>query len=265
MKGKNESDRSVGSEDALPAKVLRTVVGGNRPEEPKNIDGDVAAAMTAGTSETGAHITFWQSFIQPEVPPSMVEVVPTGMPSPRMTEHFPTSGSPHPAAADWDELSALAAGDDSTIKQLVNEEWAGPSATDMAKAVSPYQTWLSDAADMAKKVAEPAQTAAAAYEEARSATVGWATVQQNKEMLAKMVSENVIGTNSHHIKEAEDRLSEMFNMPLPIEYLGGGDQESSQASHDAALSHQAKHDDAPASHQENAGKKAPDITASRRR
>jgi hypothetical protein len=253
VKGKNESDLSLGSEDALPAKVLRTVVGGNRPEEPKNVDVDIAAAMTAGTSEAGDHGTFWQSLIPPEVRQCSVE-----------------RGPLHTAAVERDALAderaTSAAGYKSIVDPLVDERWAGASSTAMLAAIAPYTSWMNAAGDQAMKAAEQAQAAVAAYEKAYLATVDPTTVQQSREMLVKAVSDNLFGYNANLIKETEDRLNEMFNMPLPIDYsLGGSDQEPAQAPHDAALSHQAKDDDAPPSHQETAGKEAPDITASRRR
>ncbi len=51
MKLDKTSERAVGKRTELSPEVLRGIVGGTRPDEKKGLDGDMAAAMTAGMND----------------------------------------------------------------------------------------------------------------------------------------------------------------------------------------------------------------------
>ncbi|MCV7382749.1 PPE family protein [Mycolicibacter longobardus] len=118
------------------------------------------------------------------------------------------------AAATWNalaaELTATAAGYESVISTLTDEEWRGPAATAMAAAARPYIAWLNTTASAAEHAASQASASAAAYEAAFAMTVPPPVVAANRTQLAALVATNLLGVNTAAIAAVEAQYAEMW-------------------------------------------------------
>jgi PPE-repeat protein len=118
------------------------------------------------------------------------------------------------AATAWNtlaaELSSTAAGYESVIAELTEEQWLGPAAASMSAAVQPYVSWLTVTAAHAQHAASQATASAAAFETAFAMTVPPPVVAANRTQLAALVATNVMGVNTPAIMAAEALYAEMW-------------------------------------------------------
>jgi PPE-repeat protein len=118
------------------------------------------------------------------------------------------------AASAWNslaaELSSAAADYDTVVTRLASEEWLGSSSASMASAVQPYVQWMSNTSAQAETAATQARAAAAAYEQAFSATVPPPLIAANRAELTQALQTNVLGQNSNIIAQLEAQYSEFW-------------------------------------------------------
>jgi PPE-repeat protein len=103
------------------------------------------------------------------------------------------------AAASWATLAAelhSMGNAYSSILSTLEATWRGPSAVQMAVAVTPYAAWLYRTATLAAQTATAATGAVDAYEEALAGTVPPAVVAVNRSELASLVAANTFGQNT---------------------------------------------------------------------
>ncbi|HVQ98624.1 MAG TPA: PPE family protein, partial [Mycobacterium sp.] len=132
------------------------------------------------------------------------------------------SSSLQAAASAWNslaaELSSAAADYDTVVTRLASEEWLGPSSTAMASAVQPYVQWMGNTAAQAETAATQARAAAAAYEQAFSATVPPPLIAANRAELAQATQTNVLGQNSSIIAQLESQYNEFWAQDAAMMY-----------------------------------------------
>ncbi len=130
------------------------------------------------------------------------------------------------AASSWNaiaaELSSAATAYDTVVTRLASEEWLGPASTQMASAVSPYVSWMSNTAAQAEQSAVQARSAAAAYEQAFAATVPPPLIATNRATLTQALQTNVLGQNSSLIAQLEAQYSEMWAQDASAMYQYAG-------------------------------------------
>lgn len=126
----------------------------------------------------------------------------------------PGSGPMMAAAGAWDalaaELGTAASGYGSVVSELTSAPWVGPSSRAMMAAVTPYVSWLSDAAGQAEDTANQARGAAAAYETAFMGTVPPPVIVANRVLLATLIATNFLGINTPAIMATEAQYMEMW-------------------------------------------------------
>ncbi|BCO35981.1 PPE family protein [Mycobacterium heckeshornense] len=118
------------------------------------------------------------------------------------------------AAVAWDglaaELRSAAQSYGSTVSELTNGPWLGPSSATMAAAAAPYITWMGSTAGQAEETASHIKAAAAAYEAAFAATVPPPVIAANRAQLQALVATNFFGQNSPAIAATEAQYGEMW-------------------------------------------------------
>lgn len=118
------------------------------------------------------------------------------------------------AAQAWDsladELHITISGYQSTVSELTEGAWSGPSAAAMRTAAESYVEWLSATAARAEQTAAQAWTAVAAYEAAFAATVPPPEIAANRSLLAALVATNFLGQNTPAIAATEALYAEMW-------------------------------------------------------
>lgn len=118
------------------------------------------------------------------------------------------------AAEAWDalafELGSAAAGYGSTITELTNAPWLGPTSLAMAAAVAPYVEWMRTTAAEAEQTAIQARAAVAAYEAAFAMTVPPPVVAANRALLMALIATNFFGQNTGAIMATEALYAEMW-------------------------------------------------------
>lgn len=126
----------------------------------------------------------------------------------------PGAGPMLAAAQAWDsladELHITISGYQSTVSELTEGAWSGPSAAAMRTAAASYVEWLSATAARAEQTAAQAWTAVAAYEAAFAATVPPPEVAANRSLLAALVATNFLGQNTPAIAATEALYAEMW-------------------------------------------------------
>lgn len=126
----------------------------------------------------------------------------------------PGAGSMQAAAMGWDrlaaELSSSAASCHAVISGLTEEIWQGPASAAMAFAAVRYATWMTMTAEQARRAADQARAAAAAFQRAYATTVPPAVIAANRAMLTKLVATNILGQNSVMIAANEAQYSRMW-------------------------------------------------------
>lgn len=126
------------------------------------------------------------------------------------------------AAAAWDslaaELNAAANSYQAVVTELTAGPWLGPASVSMSAAAAPYVAWLRATAAQAEDTYARAESAAAAYQAAFSATVPPAMVAANRAQLATLVATNVFGRNAAAIAATEAQYGQMWAQDLAAMY-----------------------------------------------
>jgi PPE-repeat protein len=126
----------------------------------------------------------------------------------------PGSTSLQTAASAWNglaaELQSAARGYQTVITQLSSDGWTGPTSAHMASAVQPYVTWMQETAAQAEQAATQARTAAAAYEQAFTATVPPPLIAANRAETAAATQANVFGQYTPLIAQLEAQYGQMW-------------------------------------------------------
>ncbi|CAM3307151.1 hypothetical protein BST27_00715 [Mycobacterium intermedium] len=126
----------------------------------------------------------------------------------------PGAGPMLAAAQAWDsladELRVTIAGYQSTVFELTEGAWSGPSSAAMGAAAGSYVEWLSATAARAEQTAAQAWAAVAAYEAAFAATVPPPEIAANRSLLAALVATNFLGQNTPAIAATEALYAEMW-------------------------------------------------------
>ena len=126
----------------------------------------------------------------------------------------PGAGPMMAAATAWNtlatELSSTAAGYESVITELTDEQWLGPASASMVAAVQPYVAWLEVTAGHAQHAAAQAMASAAAFETAFAAMVPPPVIAANRAQLATLVATNLLGMNTPAIMATEAHYAAMW-------------------------------------------------------
>ncbi|OBK15863.1 PPE family protein [Mycobacterium asiaticum] len=130
------------------------------------------------------------------------------------------------AAAAWSglaaDLQAAASGHRAVVTELTSGPWLGPSSASLLAAVTPFITWLDDAAVEAEQTASQAFAAVAAYEAAFGATVPPPAIEANRALLAMLVATNFLGQNTPAIAATEAQYAEFWAQDAAAMYAYAG-------------------------------------------
>lgn len=116
------------------------------------------------------------------------------------------------------EISSALTSCETTITQLVDEEWMGPASVSMTAATKPYLAWLTDTATKAEQAATQATAAAAAFEAAHAATPPPAVIAANRAQQKQLVATNVVGQNSAAIMASDAQYFQMWAQATDVMY-----------------------------------------------
>ncbi|WP_412178173.1 PPE family protein [Mycolicibacter heraklionensis] len=116
------------------------------------------------------------------------------------------------------EISSALTSCETTITQLVDEEWMGPASASMTAATKPYLAWMADTAAKAEEAATQATAAAAAFEAAHAATPPPAVIAANRAQQKQLVATNVVGQNSAAIMASDAQYFEMWAQATDVMY-----------------------------------------------
>ncbi|WP_409428578.1 PPE family protein [Mycobacterium sp. SMC-11] len=116
------------------------------------------------------------------------------------------------------EISSALTSYETTITQLVDEEWMGPASASMSAATKPYLAWMADTAAKAEEAATQATSAAAAFEAAHAATPPPAVIAANRAQQKQLVATNVVGQNSAAIMASDAQYFEMWAQATDVMY-----------------------------------------------
>lgn len=116
------------------------------------------------------------------------------------------------------EITSALTSYETTISQLVDEEWMGPASASMTAAAKPYLAWLTDTAGKAEQAATQASAAAAAFETAHAATPPPAVIATNRAQHAQLVATNALGQNIAAIIANETHYLEMWAQAAGVMY-----------------------------------------------
>src|SRR5579884_3739119 len=137
------------------------------------------------------------------------------------------------AAVAWDglaaELRSAAQSYGSTVSELTNGPWLGPSSATMAAAAAPYITWMGSTAGQAEETASHIKAAAAAYEAAFAATVPPPVIAANRAQLQALAATNFFGQNSPAIAATEAQYGEMWAQDAAAMYGYAGASSAASA------------------------------------
>ncbi|HEU0190037.1 MAG TPA: PPE family protein [Mycobacterium sp.] len=126
------------------------------------------------------------------------------------------------AASAWralaGEITSALTSYETTISQLVDEEWTGPASASMAAAAKPYLSWMTHTAATAEQAANQATTAAAAFETAHAATPPPAVIAANRIQHAHLVATNTVGQNIAAIMANEAQYQQMWAKAAGVMY-----------------------------------------------
>jgi PPE-repeat protein len=118
------------------------------------------------------------------------------------------------AATAWEnlaaELQSTATAYSSVLSNLTAGPWVGPSSLAMAAAAAPYVAWMQQTAAQATQTAAQATQAVAAYETAFAAHVPPPLIAANRELLAELMTTNILGQNTAAIAATEAQYGEMW-------------------------------------------------------
>jgi PPE-repeat protein len=142
----------------------------------------------------------------------------------------PGSSSLQAAASAWNSLSAelqqAAQGYETTITQLSSDEWMGSASAQMATAAQPYVSWMQETAAQAEQAATQARAAAAAYEQAFTATVPPPLIAANRAETTAATQANVFGQYTPLIAQLEAQYSQMWAQDAAAMYGYAGQSAS---------------------------------------
>lgn len=116
------------------------------------------------------------------------------------------------------EISSALTSYETTLTQLVDEEWMGPASASMTAATKPYLAWMADTAAKAEEAATKATAAAAAFEAAHAATPPPAVIAANRAQQKVLVATNVVGQNSAAIMASDAQYFEMWAQATDVMY-----------------------------------------------
>lgn len=116
------------------------------------------------------------------------------------------------------EISSALTSCETTITQLVDEQWMGPASASMTAATKPYLTWMADTAAKAEDAATRATAAAAAFEAAHAATPPPAVIAANRAQQKQLVATNVVGQNSAAIMASDAQYFQMWAQATNVMY-----------------------------------------------
>ncbi|MEB3061439.1 PPE family protein [[Mycobacterium] zoologicum] len=116
------------------------------------------------------------------------------------------------------EISSALTSCETTITQLVDEQWMGPASASMTAATKPYLAWMADTAAKAEEAATRATAAAAAFEAAHAATPPPAAIAANRAQQKQLVATNVVGQNSAAIMASDAQYFQMWAQATNVMY-----------------------------------------------
>lgn len=116
------------------------------------------------------------------------------------------------------EISSALTSTETTLSQLVDEEWMGPASASMTAAAQPYLAWMTDTATKAEQAATQATAAAAAFEAAHAATPPPAVIAANRAQQKQLVATNVVGQNSAAIMASDAQYLQMWAQAANVMY-----------------------------------------------
>lgn len=116
------------------------------------------------------------------------------------------------------EITSALTSCETTLTQLVDEEWMGPASASMTAATQPYLAWLTDTAAKAEDTAAQATAAAAAFEAAHAATPPPAVIAANRAQQKQLVATNVVGQNSAAIMASDAQYLQMWAQATNVMY-----------------------------------------------
>lgn len=116
------------------------------------------------------------------------------------------------------EISSALTSTETTLSQLVDEEWMGPASASMTAAAQPYLAWMTDTAAKAEQAATQATAAAAAFEAAHAATPPPAVIAANRAQQKQLVATNVVGQNSAAIMASDAQYLQMWAQAANVMY-----------------------------------------------
>jgi PPE-repeat protein len=116
------------------------------------------------------------------------------------------------------EISSALTSCETTITQLVDEQWMGPASAAMTAATQPYLTWMTDTAAKAEQAATQATAAAAAFEAAHATTPPPAVIAANRAQQKQLVATNVVGQNSAAIMASDAQYLQMWAQAANVMY-----------------------------------------------
>jgi len=124
------------------------------------------------------------------------------------------------AAAAWEgistELDSAAHAFSAVTSDLAGQAWQGPASVSMADATAPYADWLQATAAQARESASQAQTAAQAFEAARTAMVQPGLISANRAQWVSLVASNLFGQNAPAIAATEDAYEQMWAQAVSV-------------------------------------------------
>ncbi len=116
------------------------------------------------------------------------------------------------------EITSALTSTETTLSQLVDEEWMGPASASMTAAAQPYLAWMTDTAAKAEQAATQAAAAAAAFEAAHAATPPPAVIAANRAQQKQLVATNVVGQNSAAIMASDAQYLQMWAQAAQVMY-----------------------------------------------
>lgn len=116
------------------------------------------------------------------------------------------------------EITSALTSCETTLSQLVDEEWMGPASASMTAATQPYLAWMTETAAKAEQSATQATAAAAAFEAAHAGTPPPAVIAANRTQHALLVKTNVMGQNTGAIMANEAHYLEMWAQAAGVMY-----------------------------------------------
>ncbi|MBS9535671.1 PPE family protein [Mycobacterium sp. M1] len=126
------------------------------------------------------------------------------------------------AASAWrglaGEITSTLTSYETTLSQLVDDEWMGPASAAMTAAAKPYLAWMADTATKAEQAATQASSAAAAFETAHANTPPPAMIAANRAQHKQLVATNVVGQNTSAIMASEAHYQQMWAQAAGVMY-----------------------------------------------